>query len=85
MMLARATGLVTTEGNGEPFTPFSAPLLSMENTEMVLESRLATNRKLPPVSVVTDDGPVPAATGEPLNGVSAPELLMEKAETLFEP
>ncbi len=52
-MLARAMGLFTGELKGEPVTCFSAPLLSMENTEMLVESRLATNRKLPAVSVAT--------------------------------
>lgn len=86
-MLARAMGLITGETKGEPVTGFSAPLLSMENTEMLLVSRLATNKKLPEVSVATYEGLVPGKTetGELLNAASAPELSKENAETLFEP
>jgi len=53
LTVARAAGLLTTEAKGEPVTSFSAPLLSTVNTEMLLESRLATYRRLPEASVVT--------------------------------
>src|SRR5271169_6809562 len=86
-MLARAMGLITGDAKGEPVTCFSAPLLSMENTEMLLVSRLATNSKVPEVSIATYEGLVPGKTenGEPLNAVSVPELSKENAETSFEP
>jgi len=85
-MLASATGLITMEGDNVPGS-FNAPLLSMENAEMVLFAvllglPLATNRKPPELSVATYEGQAPAANGEPFSGVRAPELSMENAETL---
>ena len=52
LMLASTKGWFTA-WLPEPVTGFGAPLLSMENTETLLEPLLATNRKLPALSVAT--------------------------------
>src|SRR5579863_8155380 len=64
-------------GKGDPGTGVRKPSLERtENTEMLLEPRLATNTKLHGASVSTVAGWLPAAKGEPAAGVSWPVLVM---------
>ena len=86
MMLNSPAGLTTPAAKGEPLTALNEPSLPTENTEILLDPWLATNRNLPLESAVMKLGLAPTAKGEPLRAVKAPEpASMLKAETLPEP
>lgn len=60
-------------------------LTSMANAETSPEPRFATNRNLPTESMITADGLVPVADGDPLKGLSIPDASHANPSTVFVP
>ena len=78
----RATG-VGFVAKGEPEVSVSEPLEeSMEYTDIVPEVSLATKRKLPPESMTSDTGVIPAGV-RGMTSVSAPVLLSILRREIF--
>ena len=72
-------------GNGDPETAVSAPLLaSIENTERLVDPALPTYRNVPAASIVSTIGADPVA--EPgVTSVRVPVLEIVNSDTLLAP